>query len=173
MRNDSKTAKRITVDAVALERVSPLNSLIYGHQLYKHLQPATTATFRSLNHARRWQEAEIPFPFPSRIFLIFEKRANRNETSVNERIDKTYSRGFRGIKRNEKKKGIFRDLEKQRKTVEKYRFIGRIELSVGKRKREVSFERWAEVDNAIVTTSLTNIWSGSGSEDFVIVIRVM
>lgn len=83
MRNDSKTAKRITMDAVALERVSPLNSLIYGHQLYKHLQPATTATFRSLNHARRWQEAEIPFPFPSRIFLIFEKRANKNETLTN------------------------------------------------------------------------------------------
>lgn len=83
MRNDSKTAKRITVDAVALERVSPLNSLIYGHQLYKHLQPATTATFRSLNHARRWQEAEIPFPFSSRIFLIFEKRANKNETLTN------------------------------------------------------------------------------------------
>lgn len=83
MRNDSKTAKRITVDAVALERVSSLNSLIYGHQLYKHLQPATTATFRSLNHARRWQEAEIPFPFPSRIFLIFEKRANKNETLTN------------------------------------------------------------------------------------------
>lgn len=83
MRNDSKTAKRITVDAVALERVSPLNSLIYDHQLYKHLQPATTATFRSLNHARRWQEAEIPFPFPSRIFLIFEKRANKNETLTN------------------------------------------------------------------------------------------
>lgn len=83
MRNDSKTAKRITVDAVALERVSPLNSLIYGHQLYKHLQPATTVTFRSLNHARRWQEAEIPFPFPLRIFLIFEKRANKNETLTN------------------------------------------------------------------------------------------
>lgn len=82
MRNDSKTARRITVDAVALERVSPLNSLIYGHQLYKHLQPAITATFCSL-HARRWQEAEIPFPFPSRIFLIFEKRTNKNETLTN------------------------------------------------------------------------------------------
>ena len=38
LRNDSQTI----LDAVALERVSPLNSLIYGHQLYKHLQPAIT-----------------------------------------------------------------------------------------------------------------------------------
>lgn len=131
MRNDSKTAKRITVDAVALERVSPLNSLIYGHQLYKHLQPATTATFRSLNHARRWQEAEIPFPFPSRIFLIFEKRANKNETLTNVLTKRILAVSEESSATKRKRESS----EKQRKTVEKYRFIGRIELSVGKRGR--------------------------------------
>lgn len=164
MRNDSKTAKRITVDAVALERVSPLNSLIYGHQLYKHLQPATTATFRSLNHARRWQEAEIPFPFPSRIFLIFEKRASTNVQNV-----------FSRFQRNQAQRKEKGNLPRSRETKENRRKIpvDRADRIIGGKEGEVSFERWAEVDNAIVTTSLTNIWSGSGSEDFVIVIRVM